>query len=207
MQSLASQTTEIALEAYRVTCIQGADPSLPTIGNVSLNGHSGRLDCDGGTVGVASHGIATAREFTESEGPAALRTWHGFQCCPHRADRTADRATPRLLLKRIAERQRQTEVVVMSNVILLALTLGAAGGLSGFLAGVFGVGGGTVVVPVLYGVFVMLGVPDELRMPLSAGTSLALSSRRLSHHSLATAKRMQSISICLDCGVFRSSPA
>jgi Sulfite exporter TauE/SafE len=62
----------------------------------------------------------------------------------------------------------------MSDLMLLALILIAAGGLSGFLAGVFGVGGGTVVVPVLYEVFVMLGVPDELRMPLCAGTSLAL---------------------------------
>jgi len=62
----------------------------------------------------------------------------------------------------------------MSDLILLALVLAAAGGMSGFLAGVFGVGGGTVVVPLLYEVFVMLGVPDELRMPLCAGTSLAL---------------------------------
>jgi hypothetical protein len=62
----------------------------------------------------------------------------------------------------------------MSDLILLGLILVAAGGLSGFLAGVFGVGGGTVVVPVLYEVFIMLGVPDELRMPLCAGTSLAL---------------------------------
>jgi hypothetical protein len=62
----------------------------------------------------------------------------------------------------------------MSDLILLAPILVAAGSLSGFLAGVFGVGGGTVVVPVLYEVFVMLGVPDELRMPLCAGTSLAL---------------------------------
>jgi uncharacterized membrane protein YfcA len=62
----------------------------------------------------------------------------------------------------------------MTHLIILAPMLIAAGGLSGFLAGVFGVGGGTVVVPVLYEVFVMLGVPDELRMPLCAGTSLAL---------------------------------
>jgi uncharacterized membrane protein YfcA len=62
----------------------------------------------------------------------------------------------------------------MGELILLALPLVAAGGLSGFLAGVFGVGGGTVVVPILYEVFVMGGVPDELRMPLCAGTSLAL---------------------------------
>jgi uncharacterized protein len=67
-----------------------------------------------------------------------------------------------------------SEVVVMADLILLTLVLAAAGGLAGFLAGLFGVGGGTVVVPVLYGVFVMIGVPDELRMPLCAGTSLAL---------------------------------
>ena len=62
----------------------------------------------------------------------------------------------------------------MSHLFFLAVMMGAAGGLAGFLAGVFGVGGGTVVVPVLYEVFVMLGVTDELRMPLCAGTSLAL---------------------------------
>jgi uncharacterized membrane protein YfcA len=60
----------------------------------------------------------------------------------------------------------------MSHLIFLAVMLGAAGGLAGFLAGAFGVGGGTVVVPVLYEVFAVLGVPDELRMPLCAGTSL-----------------------------------
>jgi uncharacterized protein len=58
--------------------------------------------------------------------------------------------------------------------VALALALLASGGMVGFLAGVFGVGGGTVVVPVLYGVFLWLGVPEEVRMPLCAGTSLAL---------------------------------
>lgn len=62
----------------------------------------------------------------------------------------------------------------MTQWIALALALIAAGALVGFLAGLFGVGGGTVVVPILYEVFVALGVPDELRMPLCAGTSLAL---------------------------------
>jgi uncharacterized membrane protein YfcA len=62
----------------------------------------------------------------------------------------------------------------MADVVVLTLILVFAGALSGLLAGVFGVGGGTVVVPVLYEFFVVLGVPDELRMPLCAGTSLAL---------------------------------
>lgn len=62
----------------------------------------------------------------------------------------------------------------VTGLIMLSLMLLAAGAVSGFLAGLFGVGGGTVIVPVLYEVFLFVGVPDELRMPLCAGTSLAL---------------------------------
>jgi uncharacterized membrane protein YfcA len=42
------------------------------------------------------------------------------------------------------------------------------------LAGVFGVGGGAVLVPVLYELFRIIGVPEEVRMPLCVGTSLAI---------------------------------
>jgi uncharacterized protein len=56
----------------------------------------------------------------------------------------------------------------------LAAALAAAGACTGILAGLFGVGGGTVVVPVLYAVFGLYGVPDEIRMPLCVGTSLAV---------------------------------
>lgn len=42
------------------------------------------------------------------------------------------------------------------------------------LAGLFGVGGGAVIVPVLFEVFGLLGVPAEVRMPLCVGTSLAI---------------------------------
>jgi uncharacterized protein len=38
----------------------------------------------------------------------------------------------------------------------------------------FGVGGGTVIVPVLYEVFKLYGVPDDVLMPLCVGTSLAV---------------------------------
>ena len=60
------------------------------------------------------------------------------------------------------------------DVVLLALALLAAGAATGFLAGVFGVGGGTVVVPVLYELFRVLGLPEEVRVPLAVGTSLAV---------------------------------
>jgi uncharacterized protein len=38
----------------------------------------------------------------------------------------------------------------------------------------FGIGGGAVIVPVLYEVFRLLGVPDEVRMQLCIGTSIAI---------------------------------
>jgi uncharacterized protein len=56
----------------------------------------------------------------------------------------------------------------------LAAALVLAGGLTGILAGLFGVGGGAIIVPILYQTFLILGVPDEVRMPLTVGTSLAV---------------------------------
>lgn len=61
-----------------------------------------------------------------------------------------------------------------SELLELALLLAAVGALSGFLAGVFGIGGGAVLVPVFYECFRLAGVPLEVRMPLCIGTSLAI---------------------------------
>lgn len=56
----------------------------------------------------------------------------------------------------------------------LAAAVMAAGVVTGLLAGLFGIGGGAVIVPVLFEVFRILGVPDEVRMQLCLGTSLAI---------------------------------
>jgi uncharacterized protein len=56
----------------------------------------------------------------------------------------------------------------------LAVSMLAAGAVTGLLAGVFGVGGGAVAVPILYELFRLVGVPEEVRMPLCVGTSLAI---------------------------------
>jgi uncharacterized protein len=56
----------------------------------------------------------------------------------------------------------------------LALAVIAAGVVTGLLAGLFGVGGGAVVVPVLFEVFRVIQVPDSFRMQLCIGTSLAV---------------------------------
>jgi uncharacterized protein len=61
-----------------------------------------------------------------------------------------------------------------SELIELAALLIVVGALAGFLAGVFGIGGGAILVPVFYECFRLAGVPLEVRMPLCVGTSLAV---------------------------------
>jgi uncharacterized membrane protein YfcA len=56
----------------------------------------------------------------------------------------------------------------------LAGAIVAGGVLAGFLSGLFGIGGGAIIVPVLYEVFRIIGVPDDIRMQLCIGTSLAI---------------------------------
>ena len=50
----------------------------------------------------------------------------------------------------------------------------SAGIATGILAGLFGIGGGAIIVPVLYEIFRILGVPEEVRMQLCVGTSMAI---------------------------------
>jgi uncharacterized membrane protein YfcA len=63
---------------------------------------------------------------------------------------------------------------ITGEMMLLILALLAAGVVSGFFAGFFGVGGGGPVVFALYETFRIVGVPDEVRMHMSVGTALAV---------------------------------
>jgi uncharacterized membrane protein YfcA len=56
----------------------------------------------------------------------------------------------------------------------LALLIVAAGAVTGIFSGLFGIGGGAVIVPVLYEVFRVLNVPEDVRMQMCIGTSLAI---------------------------------
>jgi len=64
--------------------------------------------------------------------------------------------------------------VPFSELVGLAVAAMAAGVVTGLLAGLFGIGGGAVIVPVLFEVFRILGVPEEVRFQLCVGTSLAI---------------------------------
>jgi uncharacterized membrane protein YfcA len=71
---------------------------------------------------------------------------------------------------------------------LLSVILGMV---SGVLAGLFGIGGGMVIVPVLVLLFVMQGVPNDLIMIMSVATSLATiivtsTASVLAHHRLGS---------------------
>jgi uncharacterized membrane protein YfcA len=64
--------------------------------------------------------------------------------------------------------------VAPAYILVLILALLAGGLLTGFLAGLLGIGGGGVLVPVLYETFSALGVPESVRMHMVLGTSFAV---------------------------------
>ena len=64
--------------------------------------------------------------------------------------------------------------VPLGEIALLAAAVVVAGVATGILAGLFGIGGGAIIVPVLYEIFRILGVPEEVRMQLCVGTSMAI---------------------------------
>ena len=59
------------------------------------------------------------------------------------------------------------------QVWLLVPLLLATGAFAGLMAGLLGVGGGIVIVPILYHLFTSFGVAASLAMPLAVGTSLS----------------------------------
>ncbi|WP_210526740.1 sulfite exporter TauE/SafE family protein [Rubellimicrobium arenae] len=65
-------------------------------------------------------------------------------------------------------------VDIFFDVLPLLIALLVAGTLIGFLAGLFGIGGGAISVPVFYQLFYVIHISDEVRMPLAVGTSLAV---------------------------------
>jgi uncharacterized protein len=61
-----------------------------------------------------------------------------------------------------------------SELLMFAVVLIGAGVVAGLLAGLFGIGGGAVLVPVFFQTYGLLGIDESVRMHLSVGTSLAI---------------------------------
>lgn len=62
--------------------------------------------------------------------------------------------------------------LTVSSLALLVIALLAAGLLTGFMSGLLGIGGGGILVPVLYETFSAIGIDPAIRMHLALGTSL-----------------------------------
>ena len=62
----------------------------------------------------------------------------------------------------------------IGTLLAIAGMLALAGAATGVLAGIFGVGGGAISVPILFFSFGLIGVAEEIAMPLAVGTSLAI---------------------------------
>jgi uncharacterized membrane protein YfcA len=61
----------------------------------------------------------------------------------------------------------------MNELIVLLPILLVSGVIAGLLAGLLGVGGGIVIVPMLYHIFIYLNIDITVAIPLSIGTSLS----------------------------------
>ena len=64
--------------------------------------------------------------------------------------------------------------VPLGELAWLAAAVFVAGLVTGIFAGLLGIGGGAIIVPVLFEAFRILGVPEDVRMQLCVGTSLAI---------------------------------
>ncbi|MGF1625229.1 MAG: sulfite exporter TauE/SafE family protein [Alphaproteobacteria bacterium] len=61
-----------------------------------------------------------------------------------------------------------------SELVMLGVALLGAGAIAGVLAGMFGIGGGAVIVPVLVEFLAILRVDEDVQMHLAVGTSLGI---------------------------------
>lgn len=60
------------------------------------------------------------------------------------------------------------------DLVLFSFVIAMAGCAAGIMAGLFGIGGGAILVPIFYQVFGLAGIDEAVRMHLSVGSSIAI---------------------------------
>lgn len=99
----------------------------------------------------------------------------------------------------------------LAEILPLIAALLAGGFAMGILAGLFGVGGGGILVPVLFEVYGFLGIDDAIRLQLAIGTSLlvvmATSLRSFQSHYAHGAVDMNLVKSCVLAVVLGSALA
>ena len=63
--------------------------------------------------------------------------------------------------------------ILFQELLVYFLGLLITGVVGGLIAGLFGVGGGIVIVPILFWIFTSLNFPNEILMHMAIGSSLA----------------------------------
>ena len=139
------------------------------------------------------HGLPGARRFRQILSTEATRAGRrARRCCAPpsprsswrrqawpRPDRRAFRFTRHghalpPTVPRKSEKQMHGMTMSAGEIAVFAAAIAASGVVSGLFAGVFGIGGGAVLVPVFYQAFGLLGVDEVVRMHVSVGSSLAI---------------------------------
>jgi len=67
-----------------------------------------------------------------------------------------------------------SQSLTIMELLPFALAMLTASAIAGIMAGIFGIGGGAILVPVLYQFLTMLGIDEVIRMHVCVGTSLAI---------------------------------
>ena len=66
------------------------------------------------------------------------------------------------------------DIIFSGEFLIYVVALLAAGAVAGLMAGIFGIGGGAVLVPVLYEFYRILEVPEDIRLHVAVATSLGV---------------------------------
>ena len=70
------------------------------------------------------------------------------------------------------------ESLDLNQIIFILTVMVVSAGVTGFMAGFFGIGGGLIMVPILFYIFSFTGIEQAFIMHLALGTSFSISVKK-----------------------------